>query len=204
MKKLIVLLMLMPLLSFAQDAQEKVKPSHPKNEITLNTSIGFQPETDYKSMNNADLRLSIGYMRNFALLQAGVRFEMASDRFTYADYMPTVIINKKFKLHKSYLYAGTAVGYLHRNANLLRYEPYNNNMNGYVLGIQGGVAFRLSNSFCLTTELAVRSAQMWYKAKYYQPAAIWPNGSRDAYFYEVTQTQFILSFPVSVGVVYKF
>lgn len=203
MKKLITLMMLLPALSFAQDVEPEKKSNNLKNEITLNTGIGFQPGIDYKSWSNADLRLSIGYMRNFDLLQAGVRFEMASDRFTYADYMPTVIVNKKFKLHKSYLYAGTAVGYFQRANNVFGFMP-GQNLKGYMLGIQGGAAFHLSNSFSLTTELAVRSAQMWYKDYYYEPPFTSTHGSHDGFYYELTQTQFILSFPVSIGVVYRF
>lgn len=187
MKKLILLLMLLPLLSFAQDAPEKVKPNHPKNEIGLNVGVIFF--TDKKlSGRSPSAKFGAAYFRNFKQTQIGLVVDYNEDDWGFQCLTPTVVLNRKFNFGNSYLYAGGAVGYYYA-----RFPMYTiSKLNGYTAGIQVGYVLSLSKHFAVSSEVAIRSAQYWYKI---DMAPYYPVGYL---------TDFSLTFPATIGIRYRF
>ena len=158
MKKLIVLLMLLPLLSFAQDAPEKVKPSHPKNEIGLSAGVIFYADNKL-SRRSPSAQFGAAYFRNFKQTQLGLVVNYNEDDWSFQCFTPTVVLNRRFNFDNSYLYAGGAVGYYYARLPMYKFG----NLNGYTAGLQLGYVLSLSKHFALSSEVAVRSAQYWYK-----------------------------------------
>ncbi|MCB9045163.1 MAG: hypothetical protein H6550_03375 [Chitinophagales bacterium] len=190
MKKLLAVLMLLPGVSLAQ-----------KNEITFSTGLNFQPTSDFRDMDNGDTRVALSYLRTIDKLQVGVRLVAGSDFFMYEYITPELLVNKKFNILRSYLYAGTAAGYYQRNEGM--YAP-KQHMRGYTLGLQGGAAFYLSKHFSLTTEVAVRSTQFWYKVYGFYPMLTNQQGITEYYRADKIENDFFVSFPVTFGLRYRF
>lgn len=187
MKKLIVLLMLLPLLSFAQDVKQEIKPNHPKNEIGLNAGVIFF--TDKKlSGRSPSAKFGAAYFRNFKQTQVGLVIDYNKDDWAFNCLTPTIVLNRKFNFGKSYLYTGGAAGYFYALA-----HDANIKLNGYTVGLQAGYVLALGKHFALSTEVAVRSTQYYFKMH-----------SLPANYTSGYLTDFSLSFPATIGIRYRF
>lgn len=187
MKKLILLLMLLPLLSFAQDAQEKVKPHHPKNEIGLNAGVIIYADNKL-SRRSPSAQFGAAYFRNFKQTQLGLVVNYNEDDWGFQCMTPTVVLNRKFNFGNSYLYAGGAVGYYYARLQMNAFSK----LNGYTAGLQVGYVLNLNKNFAVSSEVAIRSAQYWHRvdmAPYYMPRYL---------------TDFSLTFPATIAIRYRF
>lgn len=211
MKKLLLLLtVLAPSLAFAQSGEQVKEELPAKNEIIAAIGPAINPSINFNFVHLSNVHFILGYMRNTDKMQFGVRLEAGSEFADYAYASPVFVLNKTFAVKRSYLYAGAAAGfyYFHNlegrfNRNSI-YSDYPGNKYGYTLGLQAGGAFYLSKHFSLNTEIAVRSSQAWFKDLGYEPPRIHFGGVSEGYYYEFTNHDFSVSFPVTVGIKYRF
>lgn len=198
MRKLTIALLLLPLTLFAQTG-ETAKTY--RNEIGLNAGILLLPAEDITQVHPA---LGLRYLRSYGNIQLGVAIS-ANNFYALSSFgpntrpntslSPQLIFNRTFSSEKYYTYIGATAGY---------YYAYNNTQtgilaheHGYILGAQVGITRHLGKHFSLNGELALKSAQVWYKDTYI-PA----NGQENIPI--GTFNRFYFYTPVTIGIRYRF
>lgn len=203
MKNLLLTILFLPLLAAAQDSEQQGVYHNPKNEIGFNTGTSLRLPAGYFS-TGLEPRFVLSYLCNFKQIQVGLALESGKDDYGYAYLSPMLLSNYRFHTRSSYFYAGAAAGYYYA-APIGNFSPAipDNNLQGYTLGIQGGYIWNVSKSFGITSEIAVRSTQYWFDNYYFVPTGPY-RLEQDGYFVEYVDTDFSLSFPITVGIRYKF
>lgn len=208
MKKLLVLITLLPFLAFAQDAEQPVatKPYQPKNEIGLSVGPVLESKSNFKThFAYMGYKSTLSYLRNFGKTQAGISFdagEGSSHQFFYLS--PALFANRKFNAGNTYFYAGVSVGYFYSERNTLNRSYTFNLERGYTFGLQTGVVLPLGKHLAFTSEVAIRSTQVWFNTISYVPPEIYSHGTVEGYYIEYVDTDFSLHIPFTIGLRYRF
>lgn len=202
MKKLFALMMLLPVLSFAQDAQQN-KPYIPKNEISASTGI---VPSFFNNYSGTELWLitRLTYLHNNKNIQIGVIAEAGSIDWYDGNIIVAGVLNKKFPVGKSYLYAGGSAGYYHGYEMEQLGSSLGRNERGYTLGLQAGFSLHLSNRFSLVSEIGVRSTQVWFENYHYYLATASTFYWQEAYLEKYIDNGFSISLPATMGIRYNF
>jgi hypothetical protein len=203
MKKLLTTLCFLPLTVAAQDAVQidAVKPTSYKNEIGIGTGISMDLKSEpLTSLTGA--RIQTNYLRNYDRVQIGLAVEAGIDN-GYRYVSPTLIFNQCFPIGKSYAYFGSAVGYYYEQFVGFGWNS-DYDANGYSLGLQAGYAWNFSKHFSFTSEIALRSAQIWFENSEFisidPPYTLEPDG----YIIRYTDIRFQLYLPIVFGMRYRF
>lgn len=188
MKYMLFLLLLIPISAQSQTKENKV-PSF-GTEIGIN--LGYAPDNAYKnklSWSGGYIRSSIRLLRNTGNIQYGVTIEGGTNSDDYWYLSPAAIMNLTFSNHNAYFYAGAMAGYVCSDDMLGSSLLKEKMKQGYVFGIHGGFAQPIGKQISLTSELAVRSTQLWTKPRNEQAQ---------------TYSDIILYFPITIGIRYRF
>lgn len=199
MKKLAIIFLLLPFTLFAQT--EETQSNTYCNEVGLNTGISLLPAESIYDVHPA---FGLRYLHKYDNLQFGVALS-ANDFYALSNFSattrpstslsPQVMLNRVYNSPNYYTYIGATAGYYYAHNNTLMGRLAHEH--GYVLGVQSGITRHLGKHFSLNGELAVRSAQVWYK-DYYSP----PNGQESLAI--GTFNRFYLYTPVTIGIRYRF
>jgi len=200
MKKLLIIC---SLLSVSAYAQEKEQTVNLKNEMGLTMGLSFNPVTNFTYIYNAERRFSLSYLCNFSKTQTGLSVEAGINGDDYGYISPMAILNRKLAIGRSYFFVGGALGYYFAQSGIL-YPAVYHDKKGYVFGVQGGAAIRLSKHISFTTEVGVRSTQVWYKVYNYYPLPLNSKGVSEYYGVEHIDSDFYISFPAAIGIRYRF
>lgn len=201
MKKLLLVLSLLPFTLAAQTEQKEGdnnKPYH--NEIGYNMGLSSLPVENIAEVHPI---VSVRYLRNYSNTQIGADVSLnhfymfssfSSGNGQSLALTPTLLLNHTFHSDKYYLYAGIAAGYYQDIQ--YHYHDISRNEKGYILGAQGGITYYIGNHISLNAELAVRSAQVWYKEYY---SGMWQESLELR-----TYTDFRFYTPLTIGIRYRF
>lgn len=202
MKKLFALMILLPVLSFAQDVEQN-KPYTPKNEIGVSTGIA---PSFLNSFSGTEVWLTtrLTYLHNFNNTQIGLIAEGGSIDWYDGNIIVAGVLNKKFPVGKSYLYAGGSAGYYHGYEMEQLGGSFGRNDRGYTLGLQAGFSLHLSNRFSFVSEIGVRSTQVWFENYHYYPATATSFYWQEAYIEKYIDNRFSISLPATMGIRYRF
>ncbi|MCB0697636.1 MAG: hypothetical protein KDC07_09745, partial [Chitinophagaceae bacterium] len=137
-----------------------------KNEIGLSTGIApsFLNRYTYDLHTATELWLTtrLTYNRNFNNTQLGVILEGSALEWDDGGVVAALVVNKKFPVGKSYLYAGGSAGFYYAQ-NISKWHWVDRNERGYTLGLQAGMSLRLSDHFAFITEVGFRNTQVWFE-----------------------------------------
>ena len=122
-------------------------------------------------------------------MQYGITVEGGTNSEDYWYLSPGVLMNRTFSSRHAYFYAGAMAGYVLSFDMLGDYYPRQKYTQGYVFGLQGGYVQPIGKRLSFTSELAVRSTQVWKQVYYGQ---------------DEFQPDIILYFPVTIGFRYRF
>jgi|GEM_PF-2507091 len=202
MKKLLIILFLFPAMVQAQEEQT-AQPDVPKNEIGLSTGVVLESIGDFQ-LNTAYMgsKAMLTYYRNIKQFQLGLVLDAGVTSFDYFFYAPTVAVNHRFNARKGYFYAGTALGYYHAVQTYNIEQRDFSKENGYTFGLQGGYLLPVGKRLALTSEIAVRSTQVWFQNGNYIP--LYFGSTQESYFQTFTDTDFYITIPVTLGLRYRF
>ena len=200
MKKLLVILLLLPGITQAQEEQA-TKPYSPKNEIGL--SAGAVPDIlIYNGLISSAAALRLGYFKSINRLQVGLAIEIEEDLLN-RSFAPVATLNYKLPTRKSYFYTGGALGY-YQARNLLKFGTTEGRAQGFTMGVHAGYVLNLGKHFALTAEAAIRSTQVWFKDYHYIPPYTISHGPDEAQYIEYTDNRFFMTVPVTAGIRYRF
>lgn len=206
MKKLLVLVTLLPYLAFAQDAEQNNEPSHPKNEIGISTGIAPSFLNSYGNLQSGTelwLTTRLTYLHNINNIQVGLIVEGAELEWSDGSIVAAAVLNRKFPIGKSYIYTGGSAGFYYSD-NISKWPWYDRNERGYALGMQAGLSLHLSNRFSFISEVGVRSTQVWFNEVYYVQPEIYSHGTVEGYFIEYIDNRFFITVPMTMGIRYRF
>ena len=195
MKKLLIILICLPLAAMAQDGEpaDDVKTTGYKNQIGISAGVSwYTPSSPFSQ--NPGFCGSLSYLHNIRQSQIGLSLEFGSLFYDYNYVAPLIQANKKIQVKKSFFYAGVAAGYYYAHSPFMG-TIFNQNQYGYVLGVQGGYALYLNKHFSFTSEIRVRSAQYWQREYDFTP---------EGYTFVHNANYFTLMLPVSIGFIYRF
>ncbi|MCD6062894.1 MAG: hypothetical protein K0R82_805 [Flavipsychrobacter sp.] len=199
MKKLLILLLLLPPGVYAQEGKPDSAVSKPmKWEIGVNTAIAFTTQRGFGGIYDDRFlvgRNSLSIYRNFTEGQIGLVAEGGLLGVGDGWYIsPHVVANYKMPFKRFYGYFGGAAGYVREETTDRVYARLD--LRGFLMGIQGGVVYGIGQRFALNAECGVRIKDITSVEIMYDyvppPTDIMPRGYTDVYF------------PVSVGVRYRF
>lgn len=203
MKKLITLMMLLPALSFAQDViTPKTDISTPlKNEMGVST--GLSP-TFFNRYSGTEVWITtrLTYLHNFNNTQIGLILEGGTSDWDYGNLVASVVLNKKFPVGKSYLYAGGNAGFYYADA-ISQWAFNDVAETGYTLGLQAGLSLHLSNRFSFFSEIGVRSTQVWFENFHRFERTNWW-GVDEVEWVRYIDNRFSISLPATMGIRYRF
>ena len=182
MKYLITLFLLLPFSAYNQ-----VGVSHSGRELGLNLGHAFDNAFQDDFSNGGFIRSAINYYQSNGHLQYGLTIEGGTNSNDYWYLSPGAILNYKFSLTRTYFYVGIMAGYICSDDILKSQLLIQNITQGYVFGVHGGFVQPLSNRISLTSELAVRSTQVWTSYKEYP-----------------TESNIVIYFPITFGFRYSF
>lgn len=151
MKKIIILLLLIPSFSFAQ-----------KVELALNVGVDKDEQIINSSLPVLGLKASIGAITNIENVQIGCGMELGPETFGVGYIMPYALVNYKYNFRIFYLYTGMMGGWIRYQGFPYSFKNLTNlNSNGYNLGFQAGAVLKLNDHFGFNTELSARNATLW-------------------------------------------
>ncbi len=202
MKKLLAILMLLPALAFAQDQQQENQTIQPKNEIGLSTGFATEILNDFGPVN-LWLTTRLTYFHNLNRTQIGLMVEGSELEWSSGNIFAGAVLNQKFPVGKTYFYLGGTLGYYYAE-DFTENFMINSPEQGYAFGLQAGYMLPLGERFLFTTELGIRSMQVWFTDYYYAPAGPTTFSWSESYYQEYTNTRFNVSLPVSMGIRYRF
>lgn len=201
MKKLLMTLSFLPLAAMAQDAV-RVGPAPFNNEIGVSTGIAPSFFNRYFG-TDVCVTARLTYLHNIRNTQIGLIVEAGSSDWDYGNLAASVVLNKKFPIGKSYLYAGGNAGYYYCDA-ISQWAWDDRTERGYILGLQAGLSLHLSNRFAFISEIGVRSTQVWFKSYHYIPPYASPHGPDEPQIIEYVDNSFLISLPGTMGIRYRF
>ncbi len=206
------LLFLLPFLSITTQAQTAVK-----NQTASSTEIGFNlgyaPDNAMQNFSLDEyrgglIRASISLLKNKGNIQYGVTIEGGTYSGDYWYISPAAVLNRRFSTGQAYFYAGAMAGYTCADA-MMKASYFETKMaQGYVFGIQGGYVQPIGKHLSFTSEIAIRSTQLWqkyteYEAYYPYPYTGYPYQQPEYHPYQKTMASTIVSFPVTIGLRYR-
>ena len=113
------------------------------------------------------------------------------------------VVNQKIPLGKTYCYLGGSVGYYHSDQIFEEYLFGNTySERGYGVGLQAGYAIPLGNRFLFTTEVGIRSTQVWYENYSRFDRSAW--GMNEVEWIRFIDNDFSISLPATMGIRYRF
>ncbi len=193
MKNLWIILVLF---SIQVQAQEKAV-SHPHTfEVGLYNSLTLNRSTEVTYQNSLSILGKVNGLVNVGSFQFGIGVDGGTLLTGYWFISPAAIVNIKFPLQKTYLYAGCEAGYMHT------WDRYplsleNKVVQGYVTGLHGGYVQPFAKHWSLTAELGIRFIRLhWVE---YGFSNFIKNTFR---FLHITEKALML--PVSLGIRYSF
>ncbi len=132
------------------------------------------------------MRSALSLLKTHGSLQYGLTVEGGTNSNDYWYLSPGVVVNHKFARRANYFFAGAVAGYVMSGDMIPLKES--RLIHGYVMGVQGGIVHPVGKRLSLSSELAVRSTQLWLQATEAETRA---------------DTDFILYFPVTIGLRYR-
>lgn len=203
MKKLLITLSFLPLAAVSQDAvpADNATPTFYKNEIGIST--GLAPIVfDGHSFLDIWLTSRLTYLHNFKKTQVGLILEGGELEWSSGNIFAGAIVNQKFLLGKTYFYIGGSAGYYYSD-DIFEEYPFSYTERGYVVGLQAGYVLPLGNRFSFTTEVGIRSTQVWFTT-YNRMSWTNPWGAEIVEWYPYTDNRFSISLPATMGIRYRF
>lgn len=161
MKKLTILMLLLPTLAMAQSEQPKTTRStdYARNEFSIKAGTAYDiVNSGYQKFWRHTTALS--YNRNFKNFQIGLNLEAGVNPHIASFIAPTVSFNHLFRFNRSYFYAGVTAGYVKSNAS--DYIYHTNSGDGFILGAQAGYVYNIGKHFSLNAEVGLRDHTEWY------------------------------------------
>ncbi len=204
MKKLLIILALLPLTAVAQDEVQgnKTMLTAYKNEIGIST--GLAPIVfDGHSFLDIWLTSRLTYVHNFKNTQVGIIIEGGELEWSSGNIYIGAVVNQKFPLGKTYLYVGGSAGYYHSDE-IFEEDLFGNayQERGYAVGLQAGYVLPLGNRFLFTTEVGIRSTQVWFENYYSVDWNAW--GVNKVEWIQFIDSDFAISLPATMGIRYRF
>lgn len=196
------MLLMSPSIIWGQDKVQKPQTIIPKNEIGLSTGPAAYPQNANELFTPVlGAAISLSYYRNINSNQVGFTTNSGLRPDNYYYCAPSIIFNHRFMVKRSYLYAGITAGYYAAR------QPYEftgklNKENGYTFGLQAGYVMPMGKHFAFTSQIAIRSTQVWFKSAYWIPLSF--GFEPDGYNVPYTATDFHITIPVTVGIRYRF
>ena len=181
MKFLICLLLLLPISAYSQVG---VSPS--SRELGFNLGHAFDNAMQDAFSTGGYLRSALNFYQTKGHIQYGLTIEGGTNGYDYWYLSPGVLTNYKFSLNKTYIYAGFMAGYVCSDDMMTEHFVTQSITQGYVFGLQGGLAMPVSKRFSVNAESAARSTQVWTSYKNYE-----------------TESNIIIYFPITVGIRYS-
>lgn len=204
MKKLLITLSFLPLAAIAQDAlqTDAVKPTPYKNEIGIST--GLAPIVfDGHSFLDIWLTSRLTYLHNFKKTQVGVVVEGGELEWSSGNIFIGAVVNQKVPLGETYFYIGGSIGYYYSDQIFEEYLFGNTySERGYGVGLQAGYAIPLGNRFLFTTEVGIRSTQVWFENYNRFESNVW--GVHHVEWIRFIDSHFSISLPATMGIRYRF
>lgn len=160
MKKLTILMLLLPTLAMAQSEQPKTTQStdYARNEFSIKAGTAYDiVNSGYQKFWRHTTALS--YNRNFKNFQIGLNLEAGVNPKVSSFFSPTASFNHLFRFNKSYVYGGITLGYITTSSGEYIFAD---NSNGFVLGAQAGYVYNFSKHFSLNAEVGLRDHTEWY------------------------------------------
>lgn len=202
MKKLFVLLLVLPCTLYAQ---EQAAPSDnveaisiPKNEISITGGVFLHSEEGF-SLSYGDFGefAALSYYRNINKYQVGLVIEIGTGPYQWSYRSPLIALNRRFDFKKGYFYAGVISGYYKGIQTPVRYHN-DDTQEGYSFGLQAGYILPIGKHFAFMSQLGIRSTQYWFNNYYLD------SSEEDLKLIQYRDSYFFAAIPVSVGFRYRF
>lgn len=217
MKKLILLVLLVPYLTAAQDFGRSSKVPEKKFEISLLAGKAMDLTHLPKIIGSVEKSriyfTGVNVYFNIRRTQLGFGIDLEPTKYDGAEkyripyVSPHIVINRTLETENFSFYAGGMIGYIRYDG--VEYDAISHAVledygNGIVGGLQGGVIFKLDDYTGLNVELALRGREIKHRYVSDLKGPLYGQPSSQSYIREMEFGRFSYYAPIRLGFRFRF